>query len=97
MEEFLRSQGYDASEMDAFLDHRVYLIARKAWLAEKKAAALVTAKDKQVKQPPPKALKPGPATNNQASQDAYKEALRRAKSGREEDLLALMAIKRRNA
>lgn len=97
MEVFLRAQGYDDAGMDAFLDARVYLIARKAMLAEKQAAAREAAKDKQVKPPPPKALKPGPATNPQASNDAYKEAQRRAKSGREDDLLALLAAKRRNA
>jgi hypothetical protein len=80
--------------MSVFLDARVYLIARKAFLAEKQAAARAAAKSKQVQSPPPKALKPGAAQNNQAEQDAYKDALRRAKSGKEEDLLALMAAKR---
>ena len=95
MEAFLRGQGYDGPDLDAFLDHRIYLIARKAWLAEKQAAAREAAKEKQVKPNPPKALKPGAPQNERAEQDAYKEALRRAKSGREEDLLALMAAKRK--
>lgn len=95
MEAFLRAQGYDGPDMDSFLDHRVYLIARKAWLAEKQAVAREAAKDKQVKSPPPKALKPGPAHNDKAETDAYKEAQRRARSGKEEDLMALLAAKRR--
>jgi hypothetical protein len=97
MEAFLRAQGYSDGDMAAFLDHRVYLLARKAWQADKQATARVTAKDKQIKPPPPKALKPGPAQNDKAESDAYKEALRRAKSGKEDDLMALMAAKRRNA
>lgn len=95
MEVFLRAQGYDGPDMDSFLDHRVYLIARKAWLAEKQAAAREAAKDKQVKQSPPKALKPGAAHNDKADVDAYKEAQRRARSGKEDDLMALLAAKRR--
>jgi hypothetical protein len=98
MEAFLKAQGYDSDDMSVFLDARVYLIARKAFLAEKQAAARAAAKEKQVKAPPPKALKPGSAPeNNQATQDAYKEAQRKARSGREEDLMALLAAKRRNA
>lgn len=98
MDAFLRKNGYGDGDMDAFLDHRVYMIARRAMQAEKREAARVTAKDKQVKPQPPKALKPGPAQNEtKASTDAYKDAVKRAKSGREEDLLALMAAKRRNA
>jgi hypothetical protein len=95
MEAFLRGQGYDGPDLDAFLDHRIYLIARKAWLAEKQAAAREAAKDKQVKPPPPKALKPGPAQNEQADKDAYRELQRKARSGREDDLLALLAYKRK--
>lgn len=94
MEAYLRAQGY-GDDLGAFMDHRLYLMARKAFKAEQAASARESAKEKKVSAPPPKALKPGPATNNQAEQDAYKDALRRAKSGREEDLLALMAAKRR--
>lgn len=97
MDAYLRRQGYTDGDMDAFLDHRVYLLARKAWLAEKKEAARSTAKDKQVKQQPPKALKPGSAQPETKVTDAYKEAQKRARSGKEEDLMALLAAKRRIA
>ena len=94
MEAYLRAQGHDG-DLEAFVDHRVYLIARKAWLAEKQVAAREAAKNKQVQMPPPKALKPGPAQNEKAEVDAYKEAQRRARSGKEDDLMALLAAKRR--
>jgi hypothetical protein len=95
MEAFLQGQGYTGADLDAFLDHRIYLIARKAWQAEKQAAAREAAKDKQVKPNPPKALKPGAPQNERAEQDAYREAQRRAKSGKEDDLMALLAAKRK--
>jgi hypothetical protein len=97
MEVFLRKEGVGETEMDAFLDHRVYLIARKAWQAEKQAAARATAKNKQVTQQPPKPLKAGAPQSETQATDAYKEAQKRARSGKEDDLMALLAAKRRNA
>lgn len=98
MESFLRQNGVNDDDMPTFLNHRVYLIARKAWQAEKRDAARIAAKDKQVKPAPPKPLKAGaaPQPETQAS-DAYKDAQKRARSGKEEDLMALLAAKRRNA
>lgn len=97
MAAYLRQQGVSEEDMETFMDHRVYLIARKAWLAEKQQAARVAAKDKQVKQPPPKPLKAGAAQTETKVSDALAEAQKRAKSGREEDILHLMAVKRRIA
>lgn len=95
VDQFLRQNGWDDGDMQVFLDHRVYLLARKAWQADKREAARIAAKDKQVKPTPHKALKAGAASEDKANVDAYKEAQRRAKSGREEDLMALLAAKRR--
>lgn len=97
MESFLRQNGVSDDDMPTFLNHRVYLIARKAWQAEKRDAARVAAKDKQVKQAPPKPLKAGAPQSETQATDAYKEAQKRARSGKEEDLMALLAAKRRNA
>jgi hypothetical protein len=95
---FLRRTGVEDGDMEKFLDHRIYLLARNAWQAEKRESARAALKDKQVKQPPPKAIKAGSAQpENKASHDAYKEAQKRARSGKEEDLMALLAAKRRNA
>lgn len=98
MESFLRQQGLSDEDIPTFLNHKVYLIARKAWQAEKREAARLAAKDKQVKQQPPKPLKAGAATTTETqASDAYKDAQKRARSGKEEDLMALLAAKRRNA
>ncbi len=97
MDAFLRRQGFQDGDMDAFLDHRAYLIARNAWQAEKREQARASVKDKQVKQAPPKAIKAGAAQPESKATDAYKEAQKRARSGKEEDLMALLAAKRRNA
>ncbi len=100
MDAYLRRQGYTDGDMELFIDHRAYMVARQAWQAELKQAARASVKDKQVKQPPPKAIKAGAAQPETRATDAYKEAQRRAKSGKEEDLMALLAAKanmRRNA
>ena len=98
MDAFLRKSGYADGDVEVFTDHRLYLMARRAWQADKRDNARVAAKDKQVKPTPPKALRPGAATDeNKAVTDAYKDAVKRAKSGKEDDLMALLAAKRRNA
>lgn len=97
MDAFLRQHGVTDDDMGAFLDHRVYLIARQAWQAQKREAARTTAKDKQVIKQPPKPLKAGAAQSETQATDAYKEAQKRARSGKEDDLMALLAAKRRNA
>lgn len=97
MDAFLRSHGYTDGDMEAFMDHRVYLIARKAFKAEQAAAVRTAAKAKQVQQTPHKPLKAGAAQSETQATDAYKEAQKRAKSGKEDDLMALLAAKRRNA
>jgi hypothetical protein len=97
MEAFLRQQGVGDKDMESFMNHRIYLIARQAWQAQKREAARATAKDKQVQKQPPKPLKAGAAQSETQATDAYKDAQKRARSGKEEDLMALLAAKRRNA
>lgn len=97
MDAFLRQQGVSDEDMSVFLNSKVYLIARKAWQAEKREAARATAKDKQVTKQPHKPLKSGAAQSETQATDAYKELQKRAKSGREDDIMALLAAKRRNA
>lgn len=99
VDQFLKRNGFnDNDDLTPFMDSRAYLLIRKAWLADKQATARVAAKDKQVHKQPPKPLKAGSAqTPIKAGEDAYKAALRQAKSGKEDDLMALLAAKRRNA
>jgi hypothetical protein len=94
--EYLISQGYTAQELSDLHEHRSLLVARDAALWRQHQAALKTAKDKQVKQEPGKPLKPGAAQNTQPqATQAYRDALSRArKTGKEDDVMALLAAKR---
>lgn len=98
MTELLEQAGFGDNEMSPFLDHRALLILRDAWQAKVRAAARGTVKNKQVQSKPPAAIRPGAESHtSQPSQDEYKALQKKARSGREDDILALMAAKRRNA
>lgn len=94
--EFLIQTGYSQDELKDLFDHRALIVARKAALYDQMQSAKSSVKEKQAKPEPGKPVKPGPAQNNnpQATQ-AYTEALRRArKTGKEDDVMALLAAKR---
>lgn len=96
VETFIRNHGFSDEDMAMFVDSRVFLMARRAMQAESRASALASAKGKKTSSPPPKAVKAGAASQQQkVGQDEYQSALKRARSGKEDDLLALLAAKRK--
>lgn len=93
--EYLLKQGYSEDELNTLQDHRALLITRDAAKWQQHVASLASAKAKQAPKEPAKTLKPGAANQNQQSNNAYQDALKRARrSGREEDVMAVLAARR---
>jgi hypothetical protein len=93
--EYLIKQGYSHEELETLQDHRALLITRDAAKWQQHVASLASARSKQAPKEPAKTLKPGAANQNQQSNTAYQDALKRARrSGREEDVMAVLAAKR---
>ena len=93
--EYLLAVGYPQEELAGLTDYRALLIARDAakWQAHQKS--LQSARGKQAAKEPSKPIKPGTTTQNQQSNTAYNDALKRArKSGSDDDVMAVLAAKR---
>lgn len=94
--EFLIDVGYSKEELTDLFDHRALIVARDAAKWRQHQAAVKSAKDKQAKPEPGKAVKPGAAPSKQTEgTQTYRDALSKArKSGRDDDVMALLAAKR---
>ena len=90
--EYAIEKGYTQDELKELFDHRALLVLRDAALYHKQRAA----KDKQVAKTPPNPNKPGvPRAANTNQTQRYQDAMKRAsKTGRDEDVLAVLAAKR---
>ena len=71
--------GYSPQDLEELFDHRALLILRDAALADHQKAARATAKDKQVKNEPPKVIKPGAPKPTAQTRQKADELLARAK------------------
>ena len=94
--EYLLGVGFSNEELNDLYEHRSLLVAREAALWRQHQAALKSAKDKQVKPEPAKAIKPGVA--NQKTQDEkvvrVEELRKRAqRTGKQEDIAAYLVAK----
>lgn len=92
--EYLQADGYDDKEIEDLDDHRVIALARKAMLfdrmqEQKQAIAAKAAK------PVPKFQKGGTATSDAKDHDITQQRDRFRKSGRLEDMAALLHLKTR--
>ena len=94
--EFLMSEGYQAEEIADLFDHRALIVARKAALYDQHVKATASAKAKQVKPEPAKAIKPGAAkAANQPNRTAFDAARERlSKTGSDDDAMRLLQLKR---
>ena len=94
--EFLMREGYQSGEIAELFDHRALVVARKAALYDQHVAATASAKAKQVKPEPAKAIKPGAAkAANQPNRTAYDDARARlSKTGSDDDAMRILQLKR---
>jgi hypothetical protein len=85
--EYLISQGYDPSELSELYDHRALVLARKAWLYDKRANL------KPSVSKPGVVVKPGAPQAQQTQNTKAKEQLkaRAIKSGRTDDFAAAIS------
>lgn len=90
--EYLLGQGYAKEEVQMLQDHRALLIARDA----AKYRQLQAAKAKKPKPEPGKTLRPGAASTQTQTNTAHIDALKRARrTGSEDDVMRLLAAKRK--
>lgn len=93
--ETLLQTGYTQDELSELFDHRALVIARRAALYDQLQANGASAKAKQVKPEPPRAIKPGaPKPPTDARNSDYQQALAKAKrSGKAEDIERVLMLK----
>jgi 2,3-bisphosphoglycerate-independent phosphoglycerate mutase len=82
--------GYTPDELNELTDHRAVLVARKAMLWDR--AQAVKAKQTQEAKNPPKVVKPGTANSptNAKTQQIQQLAQKAKRSGRDDDVIALL-------
>ena len=93
--EYLLQAGYGQEELVELFDHRALIVAREAAMWRQHQAALKSAKEKQTKNEPAKALKPGVPKSNQEQKatdlDKLRERARR--TGSQDDIAAYLIAK----
>lgn len=94
--EFLINEGYAQDELAMLHDHRALVIALKASKWDQHEKATASARAKQVKPEPAKAIKPGAArAANQPNRTAYDDARARlSKTGSDDAAMLLLQSKR---
>ena len=94
--EYLLGQGFSSEELNDLYEHRSLLVARDAALWRQHQAALKSAKEKQVKPEPTKAVKPGAAhqaTKDQAATKVDELRKRAQRTGNSDDIAAYLIAK----
>jgi hypothetical protein len=93
--QFLHTSGFSNEELSSLADHRLLLLARKAWLYDQKDVPAAAAKEKKIARIP-KTLTPGPTKSaaqvNQADLDSKRARLKQ--SGNIRDAFALLKAKK---
>lgn len=92
--EYLQADGYDDKEIEDLDDHRVIALARKAMLFDRQQEQKQAIAAKAAK-PVPKFQKGGTATSDAKDHDLTQQRDRFRKSGRLEDMAALLHLKTR--
>lgn len=94
--EYLMEQGYSQDDLKELFDHRALIVAREAALWRQHQAAVKSAKAKQTKPEPAKAIKPGAAQQKTGDQQVAKVDQLRAKAkrtGNQDDIAAYLMAK----